>query len=65
MITLKASIAAIVLLGAMGAAAGATYAVTRLSVAVSCPEPVPAAAPQGGLNWNPGHQIPQNQGKGF
>lgn len=65
MITLKASVAAAILIGAVGATAGATYAVTRMTVAVTCPEPAHVAVPERGLNWDPGHQLPQNQGKGF
>jgi hypothetical protein len=38
MITLKASVAGAILFGAVGAAAAATYTITRMAVAVTCPQ---------------------------
>ncbi len=37
MLTLKASVAAAILVGAMAATAGATYVATKTTVAVNCP----------------------------
>ncbi|MDT7952804.1 MAG: hypothetical protein RQ966_14975 [Acetobacteraceae bacterium] len=66
MLTLKISVAIVILAGTAAVAAGASYLVTRTTmqanVAVSCPAPVASAAenrsvPLGGL------PLPTNQGK--
>lgn len=65
MITLKASVAAAILIGAMGATAGATYAVTRMSVAVNCPGAPAVAEQPSGAGWGHGAPVPMDQGKKY
>jgi hypothetical protein len=45
MLTLKESVAAAILVGAVAATAGITYVATKTTVTVSCPSPPVAAAP--------------------
>ncbi len=69
MITLKASVAAAILVGAVSAAAVTTYAVTRMSVSVTCPAASVGnteATPDEALKkFGSGRQLPMNQGKGY
>ncbi len=65
MVTLKASVAAAILIGAVSATAGATYAVTRMSVAVSCPAASAAAEQPSSAGWGHGAPVPMDQGKKY
>jgi hypothetical protein len=63
MMTLKASVAAAVLAGAVTATAGITYVVTKASmnVSVSCPAPI-AAAPPASRPFPPRGDVPPTTG---
>jgi hypothetical protein len=63
MLTLKASVAAAVLVVAMAATAGITYAVTRTTITMSCPAPTagPPTADNRGIPL--GNPLPLDQGK--
>ena len=64
MLTLKASVAAIVLAASITATAGITYVAARMSVTVSCPAPVAATAPPTGRSaLPPGDPIQPSHGK--
>ncbi len=65
MITLKASIAAAILLGAVGTTAAVTYTVTRMSVAVTCPPPSVAITPEAAPAWKHGPELPLDKGKEY
>ena len=69
MLTLKASVAAAILVGAIGSTAAATYTITRMSVDVTCPQaatddrrPPEDAAMQ---RFNSGQPLPTDQGRKF
>jgi hypothetical protein len=63
MLTLKASVAAAILVGSIAATAGATYVATKATVAVNCPAPAvtPPAADKRGVPL--GEPLPLNQGR--
>lgn len=63
MLTLKASVAAIVLAASITATAGITYIATRMSVEVSCPAPTVAASPPTRWDLPSGPVLPLGQGK--
>jgi hypothetical protein len=63
MLTLKASVAAIVLAASITATAGITYVATRMSVAVSCPTPVAATAAPRRSALPPGDPVQPSHGK--
>jgi hypothetical protein len=69
MLTLKTSVAAAILVGAIGATAAATYTVTRMSVDVTCPvaatDNTEAAQDEALKKFGNGRQLPMNQGKGY
>lgn len=64
MLTLKASVAAAILIGAVAATAGATYFATKTTVTASCSFPIPTpptAADNRGIPL--GKPLPLDQGK--
>ena len=63
MLTLKASVAAIVLAASITATAGITYVATRMSVAVSCPTPVTATTAPERSALRPGDPVQPSHGK--
>lgn len=69
MLTLKTSVAAAILAGAVAATAGATYVVTKASVNVSvaCPSAPTEAVPSGVKKPNlpEGTPLPMNRGEKF
>jgi hypothetical protein len=69
MITLKASIAGAILFGAVGAAAAATYTVTRMSVDVTCPAAAAddhrASEDAAMQRFTSGKPLPTDQGRKF
>ena len=67
MMTLKASVAAAVLAGAVTATAGITYIATKASmnVSVSCPAPIAAAPPAARPDLPLGQLPPLQQGQKF
>lgn len=66
MVTVKASVAAVILAGTAAISAGVSYAVTRsviqTNVAVRCPLPPPASAGDSGVPLG-GTPLATNQGK--
>ena len=67
MMTLKASAAAAILIGAMAGTAGVTYVATKasMSVSVSCPTPTPAAPSATRPDLPLGQLPPLQQGQKF
>jgi len=68
MVTLKASIAAAILVVAIGATAAATYTVTRMSVDVTCPAAAddrPASEDDAMQRFTSGKPLPTDQGRKF
>jgi hypothetical protein len=69
MLTLKTSVAAAILVGAIGATAAATYTVTRMSVAVTCPSATAddrqTSEDEATRKFLSGSKPPLNQGKGY
>lgn len=65
MLTLKTSVAAAILVGAMAATAGVTYVAARTSVSVSCPGAVAATPPATRPDLPLGQLPPLHQGKQF
>lgn len=67
MLTLKASVAAAILAGAITATAGATYVATKASMQVSvrCPPAVVSASPVPKTALPQGAPVPLNQGKTY
>lgn len=63
MLTLKASVAALILVCAVAATAGATYVATKATVTVSCPAIPPTPAPSSNRGIPLGNPLPLNQGK--
>lgn len=64
MITLKASVAAAILVGTIAASAGATYFATKATVTVSCAQ-APTALPPSRPDLPTGQLPPLRQGKKF
>jgi hypothetical protein len=63
MMTLKASVAAAILVGSIAATAGATYVATKATVAVNCPAPT-APPPSADNRCIPlVEPLPLNQGR--
>lgn len=65
MLSLKTSVAAIVLAGSIGATAGITYVVTRTRATVSCPAAKTVGAPEQRPMLPAGAPIPTVRGQQF
>jgi hypothetical protein len=67
MLTLKASVAAIILAGAVGATAGVTYVATKanMQVSLSCPPPAASEPSSVRPSLPQGAPVPLNQGKTY
>ena len=63
MLTLKASVAAAILIGSIAATAGVTYFATKTVVAVNCPLPIVARPAPDTRGIPLGQSLPLNQGK--
>jgi hypothetical protein len=64
MLTLKTSIAAAIVVGALAATAGITYTVTKTTIAVGCPAPtIMAPMPSGQSALPPGNPAQPYHGK--
>ena len=64
MLTLKTSIAASIIVGTVAATAGITYVAMKTAIAVSCPNPSPAASsPSGPSALPPGDPVQPYHGK--